>query len=591
MPTTALYHWSVAGCPVNVLIELPVVERLRTAALATDQEIGGLLIGSFDGNYTIISDFEEIESEHRRGIGYQLSSRDERKMAGRIEARSQRKQGNVVGLFRSHRRPGLYLDESDNGLLSSYFHSPQQVALLIKPEGDGSATGGFFFWEEGAVNRKQTYLPFPMDAKQLEEGDFPLVEPVDASGGGHSSASVVVPPAPVQEPIEDWTPARVRDGAPIAQALPFDYADTLDELPGARVAAPATPVQPPASKPAPAGVRRAVLPAPPPENKTPSSAGFQRFRWPVVLGMVAAVAAFGGYIFGTASSHNDQFGSRPGDIAINSQPAAPEPVKPAAVAQQPAPAARISSPENPASSPVPAPVQIQPAAPVRATAAPLPKPKPAIPAAPAPTARKAVASVLAYKPSSPPAPVPAAPVSTANVTPQPTTPSEPAPAPVSATKEPPSRPGFAWSHYATPAASAASVSGHEEGAETAISVEPVESGSLKRVAHHIPLIGSIGGAYEGGEDFTPAQAVHTFAPKVPADLARSLTAPLPIDLKLKLDKTGRVRSVEVISKQKAREFVELAGGAAYQWQFEPAHVKDKSVPSEVIAHFRFRPAM
>lgn len=124
-----------------------------------------------------------------------------------------------------------------------------------------------------------------------------------------------------------------------------------------------------------------------------------------------------------------------------------------------------------------------------------------------------------------------------------------------------------------------------------MSVEPVESGGLKRVAHRIPLFGSIGGAYAGGEDFTPPQAVHTFAPKVPPDLARSLSGTLPIDLKLKLDKTGHVRSVEVVSKQKAREFVELAGGAAYQWQFEPAHVKDKNVASEVIAHFRFRPAM
>ncbi len=575
MPTTALYHWSVAGCPVNVLIELPVVERLRAAALATDKEIGGLLIGSFDGNYTIISDFEEIESEHRRGIGYQLSSRDERKMAGRIEARSHRKQANVVGLFRSHRRPGLYLDESDNGLLSSYFHNPQQVALLVKPENGAAVTGGFFFWEDGEVNRKQTYLQFPMDAKQLEEGDFPLVEPVDGSITGNTSASAALPPTSSHEPVEDWTPARVRDEAPIGPAPPFEYGDTLDELPGARVINP-----PPAEiHPTPAGVRRAVLPTPPSENSTPSSAGFQRFRWPVI-GMVVALAAFGGYIFGTSGSHSDQFGSRPGDIAVDSQPPAPEPVKPASVVRQ----------STAAASPVPPPVQVPPAVPVRAAETPLAKPKPVIPAVPAPAPRKSVGSVLAYKPSPPPAPAPAAP---ANVTPQPVTPAEPAPVPasVATTNEPSSRPGFAWSHYAAPASVAKPAPRHEEGAEAAVSVETVESGGLKRVAHRIPLFGSIGGAYEGGENFTPPQAVHTFAPKVPADLARSLTGPLPIDLRLKLDKTGHVRSVEVISKQKAREFVELAGGAAYQWRFEPAHVKDKTVPSEVIAHFRFRPAM
>ena len=163
-----------------------------------------------------------------------------------------------------------------------------------------------------------------------------------------------------------------------------------------------------------------------------------------------------------------------------------------------------------------------------------------------------------------------------------------APAAVASTEAPSRPPGFAWSHYAAPAPTAKPAPLPEPGADSAVSVEPVESGALKRVARHIPLFGSIGG---GGSDFTPPQVIHSFAPKVPADLARSLTGPLPIDLKLKLDKTGRVRSVEVISKQKSPEFTELAGGAAYRWQFEPAHVKDKTVPSEVIAHFRFRPAL
>ena len=368
MPTTALYHWTVSGCPVDVLIELPVVERLRVAALAEENEIGGLLIGSFDGNYTIISDFEEIESEHRRGVGYQLSTRDERKMAARIEAWSHRKQGQVVGAFRSHRRPGLYLDESDYGLLSSYFRNSQQVALLVKPEASGTANGGFFFWEDGDVNRKQTYLQFPMDAQRLEDEDFPLVEPVSTSASGHD---LLMPPAPVPatSPVDDWSPARVRSENPLAAPVGFELADTIDAIPTPRASQPVSEDSTP-------GARRAVLPAPQPASAGPRPS-LQRYRWSV-LGMIAALAAFGGYVFGTASSHNDRFGSRPDDISVNSQPPAPDPPKAAPVKQAPVPVVAVPTPSDLA--PVAAAPVLQTAQPLSSALSPprnAPKPIPA----------------------------------------------------------------------------------------------------------------------------------------------------------------------------------------------------------------------
>jgi TonB family protein len=115
-------------------------------------------------------------------------------------------------------------------------------------------------------------------------------------------------------------------------------------------------------------------------------------------------------------------------------------------------------------------------------------------------------------------------------------------------------------------------------------MESVQPGGFREALHHIPLIG-----HNRTDDYIPPSAVRSFAPKIPVDIARQMTAPEAVDLKLKVDNTGRVTSVEVLSRETPPDFVRLAGNAAYDWQFDPAHLKDKAVSSEVIAHFRFRP--
>ncbi len=118
----------------------------------------------------------------------------------------------------------------------------------------------------------------------------------------------------------------------------------------------------------------------------------------------------------------------------------------------------------------------------------------------------------------------------------------------------------------------------------------MESGGIGRAFGKIPLFGSLHRS-RSGDNFVPPQALHSYAPNVPHDLARELTGTLPVDLKLTVDKSGHVSSVEIISHQTPTEFLRLAGDAAYDWQFEPAKLKDKPISSDVIAHFRFRPAL
>jgi TonB family protein len=126
-------------------------------------------------------------------------------------------------------------------------------------------------------------------------------------------------------------------------------------------------------------------------------------------------------------------------------------------------------------------------------------------------------------------------------------------------------------------------------ANATVDLEAVEDGGIKHALHRVPLLGALGGTYRGGQDFHPPQVVRRTTPRVPSEIARDLTSEVLVALKLKVDNTGRVSSVELISHGGDRALVQLAGDAAYEWQFQPAQMKDRPVSSEVIAHFRFRP--
>src|ERR1022692_1033036 len=103
---------------------------------------------------TSIEDFELAPCEHLRGPSYTLSPKDRRLLGTRLAHRRARQ---VVGYFRSHTRPGMYLDQEDFAVFSHYFPDPSQVFLLVSPATEGPAIGGFFFWEDGDVNRRSTY--------------------------------------------------------------------------------------------------------------------------------------------------------------------------------------------------------------------------------------------------------------------------------------------------------------------------------------------------------------------------------------------------------------------------------------------------
>ena len=179
---TAAYVWEDPGDSIAIQISLDVVERLSAAVqegLGTGPrgiEIGGVLLGRplpGNGRVVLIDDFGIVPSQHLRGASYTLSPK-ERENLGEHLAR--RNPARVVGYFRSHTRPGLYLDQDDFSIISSYFSDQSQVFLVVRPSAEGPAAGGFFFWEEGDLNRRSTYRQFPFDRDVLEGRDSTIGE-------------------------------------------------------------------------------------------------------------------------------------------------------------------------------------------------------------------------------------------------------------------------------------------------------------------------------------------------------------------------------------------------------------------------------
>jgi len=153
------YVWKVDGINLNVLLSKAVLAELRAmlegAAMPDPPEIGGILLGRVEGDgagrRTFVDAFEPCE----RG-------RLERQRARR------RRDGLVaVGLWRSHFRRGLYLDQRDFRLFRHLFHNPSSIFLLVRRDGGDQARGAVFVWEDDDVRRHASYLEFPLEALPL----------------------------------------------------------------------------------------------------------------------------------------------------------------------------------------------------------------------------------------------------------------------------------------------------------------------------------------------------------------------------------------------------------------------------------------
>ncbi len=91
---------------------------------------------------------------------------------------------------------------------------------------------------------------------------------------------------------------------------------------------------------------------------------------------------------------------------------------------------------------------------------------------------------------------------------------------------------------------------------------------------------------------TLAQAVKQFQPQVSRDLRALITSRQQIQLRVTINELGRVRSATVVSQNGSviGLLTEISLDAARRWVFKPAQVDGRTVPSEHIITFVFRPA-
>ena len=200
------YVWEVPDKPISIQLYFDVVDRMSPEVLRglgalkrRGAEVGGLLLGRVEHGIVTIEDFEPVPSEYLTGPSYNLSAKDLVGFEAAIGARQADRDGlDVVGFYRSHTRDNLFMDEGDAALAARYFSDPGNVFLLIKPFATRASIAGFFFWEDGEINREASYREFPFHRAQLGGGEPRVV------------ASASRPPAQERPPL----PAQERPPLP-----------------------------------------------------------------------------------------------------------------------------------------------------------------------------------------------------------------------------------------------------------------------------------------------------------------------------------------------------------------------------------------
>jgi hypothetical protein len=182
------YDWPAPGLPFSIQISLEAIDRIEAdissrGALGRGLEVGGVLYGRLGpaAAALYIDGYLPVPCGHRRGPSWRLSGTDHARLDRAL------RKGPVAGFYRSHLRPGLYLDQHDYALIETSFTNPHDVFLLVRPRAGEVPAGGFFFWEEDSIRRHSTYLEFPFRASELRAPDAaagPPAPPVHRMGAG-----------------------------------------------------------------------------------------------------------------------------------------------------------------------------------------------------------------------------------------------------------------------------------------------------------------------------------------------------------------------------------------------------------------------
>ena len=520
------------GRDIAILLNLAVVDQLqRLMREAGDVEIGGVLLGRREGDgangtrrIIVIDDFELVESEHLRGTVYAVSQRDMKALESTLTRARLEGAATPAGFFRSHLRKGLYLDEADFSLFREYFSGESNVFLVARREPEGIPVAGFFFWENGMLERRATYEQFPLDRQSLESGGHSLL---------HGTLQRTASPGALLRPMER-------------------PADTHPDI-----------VEPAAVAPAPAE-RLPTMP-PPQDRRT------RRILYGTIGGaLIAGTLIWAAFLrFGTQGEESSTVSltvaRRANALRVSWDPSAP------AVQHANNGILWITDGEKrhglelnsdrlkagnydyTPQSPVVnfrldlLKVLAEGSESVRYVADRGAEPGPAPATKPAPENPKRSEPITVARQV---APEPAAPE---------TEPPKPAP------PKPRTQP------------------------VVSITTQPIPPSRVRAFMAKVPLIRSLQrNRYHGGDAFVPPRTTREVMPQVPVNLAKELPPQTRVDMKVSLDADGRVREIDLLSRGADDRLVSLAAEALRQWRFEPARVRDRAVPCELLATLNFR---
>lgn len=564
MPVGDVFVWQVRSFTVR--LSLAIVDRLRAALtrLPSNEEHGGILLGQIVGPNTVeVTSCEFFPSAHRKGTLYDLGARERERVAMRARELARVKAERPVGYFRTHQRPGLFLDQDDFALMEEAFREAGSVAMLLRPRNDGPPDAGFFFWENGELDRKQTHLLFPFDSEMLRRQG--RVESPVAMGAAAGSARATSFLAAIPELAKRYRPALVWTGSAV-----ISFA-AVAALLGTRIESRKAASNPfdlrisrsgqsllvdwnrdaPALKDAPSATltiddggaeQRVTL------DHAELAHGSVQF-WPQSEHVVVRLDVTNRREISESVTAVVE-GGRMERTEATSTTASALPPPEASNAPQPAEHAETrnaDSDEEPSAAPKPRPFRV--------LGRPLNSPSPVVDAAPPQqTTNPQTQTAASNRPSTAQNPEPAQ-----------TTP-------------------------AAPATPTATVNRTPEPAVTvSVRLEPRPPSEMHKVMSHIPLFGHIGSLrYRGDEsDFAAPKPDDSLEPKIPGYMVDSLKRPIDIDVLVSIDKSGHVKSTEVLEGA-GTGFGSLAADRAAATDWQPARVGDKAVASQVVAHYHFR---
>lgn len=189
-------------------------------------EIGGVLLGNFNGKLLRIEDWVPMECEHLTGPSFVFSAKDEEALKTQMAKMSRQ----VVGWFHSHTRSEILFSPRDLQLHDTFFPQPWHIGMVLRPANMKPLRANYFFRDaSGVIVPGGTEFavevwrggPEPKPEDRPEEKAVVKAMP--------APAPIASKPAPV-EPVFLRPPAP--PSQPIARpVLPDDPRPTLFEAP------------------------------------------------------------------------------------------------------------------------------------------------------------------------------------------------------------------------------------------------------------------------------------------------------------------------------------------------------------------------